>query len=233
MTVLEFLADVVMEEGEVEATEESMTCLNNNESQREYYFVVKRDGKFFYQYISIYPKEGKKGQEKYAVLMDLLFINSDEEECSIIQALLRTKIKGRVEGLREITMKYPMYSVRGTCSKNCVECKGTEQDIVCCENGEMGFTGTVGYKYPSLLELLSSVLELLRTCPKMEGIFVLHDFYPLSMEKVFFVMAFRFGKNLIEVFDADEAKRLYEEYQEKYPYDTRKVDKWLEDLYSL
>ncbi len=212
--------------------------------------------------------------------MDLLFINSDEEECSIIQALLRTKIKGRVEGLREITMKYPMYSVRGTCSKNCVECKGTEQDIVCCENGEMGFTGTVGYKYPSLmkypmysvrgtcskncveckgteqdivccengemgftgtvgykypslLELLSSVLELLRTCPKMEGIFVLHDFYPLSMEKVFFVMAFRFGKNLIEVFDADEAKRLYEEYQEKYPYDTRKVDKWLEDLYSL
>ena len=30
-----------VEEGEVEATEESMTCLNNNESQREYYFVVK------------------------------------------------------------------------------------------------------------------------------------------------------------------------------------------------
>ncbi len=47
-------------------------------------------------------------EEKYDALMDLLFINSDEEECSIIQALLRTKIKGRVEGLREITMKYPM-----------------------------------------------------------------------------------------------------------------------------
>ena len=55
MRLLEFFADVNIVEGETDERVESMMCIDKKHSF-QYYFVIKRDDKFYFQYINITSK---------------------------------------------------------------------------------------------------------------------------------------------------------------------------------
>lgn len=127
MNVLNFLADVIVEEGETTATEESMTCI-------EY----KKD----FQYISFFPRNTYNYDDKFRILEDLLYDKSEEEQCQVVKVLMTTEVEG-LENARDSLMKYPLYSVRGTCGKKCLSKNCPNRDFEhCCNNKVIGYTGT-------------------------------------------------------------------------------------------
>lgn len=229
MKVLEFLADVDIVEGETDERVESMMCIDKKHSF-QYYFVIKRDDKFYFQYINITSKTPDVYNEKFEFLKRLLCKLPDEEICMRVKLLMSTELQNfhRVD---EPLMRNPFISVRGTCKKRCLPSCNSFGKEFWCKNKVLGYTGT-GYKYPDIMEIFEDIVEWYCACPGLDIVFIMHDYYPDDMEHLNFEYTFHVKDRVIKMVDSYDAEKLYKEYNEKYPIDLKDVEEWIEYMKS-
>ena len=67
MKILEFLADVEIIEGETDETVESATCIDRSYTF-QYFYVIQKGNKFYFQYINLYPKASDVDNETFELL---------------------------------------------------------------------------------------------------------------------------------------------------------------------
>lgn len=228
MKVLEFLADVNIVEGETDETVESMTCIDRKHSF-QFFFVIKRDNKFYFQYINLYSYTPDIYNEKFELLENILYNLSDEEICRAVKLLMSTEFQN-FQNVEEPLTRNPFYSVRGTCKQRCLSRYSFGKENWCKDKG-IGYTGT-GYKYPDIIEILEDILEWYCTCSDLDMVFIMHDYYPDDMAHLNFEYAFHVKDRVIKMVDSYDAEKLYKEYNEKYPIDLKEVEKWIEYMHS-
>ena len=229
MKILEFLADVNIIEGKTDERVESMMCIDRKHSF-QYYFVIKRDDKFYFQYINICSQTPEVYNEKFALLQNLFYDLSDEEICVRVKLLMRTDLQN-FQKVEEPLMRNPFYSVRGTCNKHCLPSCNSYGKEWWCKEKVIGYTGT-GYKYPDIMEILGDLLEWYCSCPNLDAVFVMHDYYPDDVEHLNFEYAFHIKDRVIKMTGSYEAEKLYKEYHKKYPIDLKEVEEWIEYMKS-
>ncbi len=230
MKVLEFLADVNIVEDETDETLESMTCIDRRHSF-QYYFVIKRDDKFYFQYISLYSHTPDVYDEKYELLKNIFYNLSDEDLCRAVKLFMNTELQN-FHKVDEPLMRNPFYSIRGTCKKQCLpSCNGFGKENW-CNDKVIGHTGTGGYRYPDIMEIFGDILEWYCTCSDLDVVFVMHDYYPDNITHLNSEYAFHVKDSVFKMVDSYEAKKLYKEYNEKYPIDLKEVEEWIEYMNS-
>nr|WP_317378396.1 hypothetical protein [uncultured Faecalimonas sp.] len=223
MNVLEFLADVDIIEGETDETVESMTCIDRKHNF-QFLFVIKREDKYYFQYISFCSLTPDVYNEKFELLRNIFYQRSDEEVCMAVKLLMNTELLN-FQKVEEPLMRNPFYSVRGTCHKQCLLSSGFGKENWCKEKA-VGYTGT-GYRYPDIMEILGDVLEWYCTCPDLDVVFIMHDYYPDDMAHLNFEYAFHVKDKVIKMTDSYEAEKLYKEYHKKYPIDLKGAEEWI------
>lgn len=229
MKVLEFLADVDIVEGETDETVESMTCIDRRHDF-QFLFVIKRDNKYYFQYINLYSRTPDVYNEKFELLKDIFYKRSDEEICGAVKLLMSTELQN-FHKVDEPLMRNPFYTVRGTCKKRCLPSCNSYGKEWWCKNKAVGYTGT-GYRYPDIMEIFGDILEWYCTCPDLDIVFIMHDYYPDNIAHLNFEYAFHVKDRVLKMVDSHEAEKLYKEYHKKYPIDLKEVEEWIEYMKS-
>lgn len=229
MNMLEFLADVVIEEGEIDATKGSIIALDKEHSD-QYLFVTPRESACCYQRIILKPQISNYFNKKFSVLQDLLSNCSEDEKCRRVKTLLETEIKYKENMLSTIT-EYPFYSIRGTCGKKCCSDECDRIDFPCCKNKVIGYTGNVIYSEPQPVELLGSLMNWRFLCEGLDIVLILHDFCPTGMDNLTFATGYQLRNGVIKVLNETDAEALYQEYNERYPFDISETERLLRYLH--
>nr|WP_317378397.1 hypothetical protein [uncultured Faecalimonas sp.] len=221
MNMLEFLANVVVEEGELD------TALAMG---GQYVFVIPKEDQFSYQHVILKPQNNNGFDEKFAVLQKLLRNCYENEKCRRIKMLLETEIKYK-ENMLSTIAEYPFYSIRGTCGRKCCSDACERIDFPCCKNKMIGYTGNVIYPDPEPIELLGSLLNWSFLCEDLDIVLILHDSYPDSMDDLTFATGYQLRNGVIKVLNETDAKTLYQEYSERYPFDISETERFLRYLH--
>lgn len=225
MNMLEFLADVVIEEGEIDAIKGSMIALDTEHSD-QYLFVTLRESICCYQRVILKPQSSNYFNKKFSVLQELLSNCSEDEKCRRVKTLLETEIKYK-ENMVATIAEYPFYSIRGTCSKMCCSDECESIDFPCCKNKVLGYTGNAIYTEPQPIELLGNLLKWMFLCKDLDIVLILHDFCPTGMDNLTFARGYQLRNGVIKILNETDAEALYQEYNERYPFDTSEVDRLL------
>lgn len=221
MKVLEFFADVNIVEGEMDtALAMGEQCL----------FITQKEDKFSYQRVTFKPQISNYYNRNFDILQSLLSNCSENEKCRRVRMLLETEIKYKENMLSTIT-EYPFYSIRGTCGKKCCSDACERIDFPCCKNKVIGYTGNVIYSEPEPVELLGSLMNWSFLCEDLDIVLILHDFYPSSIEHLTFATGYQLRNGTIRVLNETDAEILYQEYNERYPFDTSETERLLRYLH--
>ena len=106
-----------------------------------------------------------------------------------------------------------------------------------CLNKKVGGSDISSIEYPEYYQLLLKFVSWIIMCPDMDVLYVMHDFFPVSVLEVDRELYFRYGfllkdRKITYISDKQEVKRLYEEYHAKYPCDTSKVEDMMNSWYD-
>lgn len=225
MKILEFLADVEIIEGETDETVESATCIDRSYTF-QYFYVIQKGNKFYFQYINLYPKASDVDNETFELLENAFYNFSEYEICRAVKILMNTELQN-FQRLNETFMRNPFYSIRGTCNKRCLPRCLSSWNKHWCKNKVIGYTG-IGDKYPDSLKILGDIVKWYCSCPDMDMVFIMHDYYPDDMKTLNFQYGFCVKDRVIRMVDSKEAERLYQEYNQKYPIDLKETEEWIE-----
>lgn len=221
MNMLEFLADVVVEEGKLDtALDMGGQCV----------FIIPKEDNFSYQRVTLKPQNTNYFNRRFDTLKRLLSNCSENEKCRRVKMLLETEIKYKENMLSTIT-EYPFYSIRGTCGKKCCSDECEHIDFPCCKNKVIGYIGNIIYSDPDPIELLGSLLNWSFLCEDLDIVLILHDFYPSSMENLTFATGYQLRNGVIKVLNETDAETLYQEYSERYPFDMSETMRLLRYLH--
>lgn len=250
MNALEFFADVNKQTGIVDSGEEITILLPGEDIERPYFHMSAEGDHYIYEYLTI-TSRGRKYDRFYSELRWRLDEMPVEKQYTFLRKMELVEIDFEPEAsydevnawyLYDSTcMKYPLYSVRGTCNreKECNEetlcCK--VHDEPCCFNKKVGCSDSSKIKYPEYFEFLPEFVIWMTVCPDMDVLYVMHDFFPVhgleTERELNFEFAFLLKDHKITyISDKQEVKRLYEEYHEKYPCDTSRVEDMMNSWYD-
>lgn len=149
-----------------------------------------------------------------------------------------TKIEVEVRGQIAYSscQKYPLVCVRGICHE-CCEKKADEwfycfHEIPCLN--KRPDCNCYSAKYPDFWDFLSDTVKFVKNCPHTETFIIMLDFIPSSYEKELhfdytLVAVLIEGTKITFVNDSYEIKRLYEEYNKKYPTEDREIEDVISD----
>lgn len=245
MKALEFLADVeIMDIPSLLDSEDNQAVICVYKEEATIHIILKD------KYVCATEKFCNQGGVRFDILLHLLDLDEWEEkgyshmeQCNRAKKLLDFDIKLDIPekdlvDTRFTGMKYPLYSVRGTCANDNCSCTsnkdGYTMPVPCCFDRCIGHSGNTS-KYPEPIDILRDFLDWMLTCPVTDAVYIMHDWYPSGTEGLNFEMAVQGKENYIWVTkDEREVKRLYQEYNKKYPCDTSEIEEnlifqdWLE-----
>lgn len=133
-------------------------------------------------------------------------------------------------------LKYPLVCVRGTCSKPC-ESRPTVKmycfrEIPCTNNRPDWNVWSC--KDPEFNDFLSDLIKFVINCPNTDALIVMFNFTPNSytreLDFVYVLSAVLVkGKQITFITDSDEIKKLYMEYNTRFPTEDREIEEVISD----
>lgn len=251
MNALDFFANVTVYGGYEENGEEITVHFPSEEGETTYYHMTAEGDRYSYEYLILTPRDEKHEDFYYHLIAELEEL-PDEKQYEIIQRMKTIEIDfvpeisyDELNGWYHVKsatyVKYPLYSVRGTCNMekecNCepVCCKINCEP--CCFGRKVGTSRTSAIKYPKYYEFLPELVIWMASCPALDAVYVMHDFIPVfyAGQELDFTFAFLLKDNRIQyIEEKEEVRRLYEEYHRRYPCDTSEVENmmnsWADDV---
>ena len=249
MNALGFFAKEASYSGYEDNGEETTTLLPSEENEWVYFHMNPENGKYFYEYLILYPRE-KKYEDFYWGLRAKLEELPDEKQYEIIKRMKTMEIEfepvitydelnARYLVHLDTGDKYPLYSVRGTCnmeqkcSNEPICCKINDEP--CCFDKKVGCSRTSAIKYPEYYEVLPELVVWSASCPDLDAVYVMHDHPPVIYRstELTFEFAFLLKDNKITyIKDEKKVKKMYEEYHKKYPCDTSETENMMNRWYD-
>ena len=143
---------------------------------------------------------------------------------------IEVEVKGKI--LDNNYHKYPLINVRGTCFRPCEKKSDIKpycfHEIPCLNNRPDWNCWSA--KYPRFDDFLFSVIDFIRSCPATDTLIIMFEFTPNSYERelnfkyVSLAVLVR-GTKITFITDSDEVRKLYKEYNTRYPTDDRKIER--------
>lgn len=124
--------------------------------------------------------------------------------------------------------KYPMMCVRGTCDRNCIAEKLNLycfRDIPCTEKRPDWNCYTA--KWPNFFDLITDVIQWMMVCKHMDALVVMFEYPPLENELYLdfnFCTGLLIKDNHILIISDLKVRKLYEEYNKRYPTNDREIE---------